>query len=360
MAAAARSAGAAAAAVAEASRPAVRRLRQVTNAISDSVITTAAAVKADERSSAHSALQSSSFSILDVYSASSEADVAYDLQRVEAEERRLRADLEASRGSRGCIAAFWLRLKQRFVTFTTAPSSWVFLVVLGFLAAIVAYLVDAPVAALARIRFDAVARASAGAGFFIWVFWCLALSLVAAGIVHLIPLSEGSGIPQLKSILAGTSLGQYLSLRVAVAKMTGLIAAQAAGLSVGKEGPFVHISAALAGALVRLQTMLQPASRHWHLSSDAGVLTRAMYTCGALSCRRVFPISTRLSGATSRCGARRWRQPLQRVSQPCSARLWCVMMRCTGCRCSCFCCSHRTPHCTYCTGLSAGRRVVFS
>jgi hypothetical protein len=219
-------------------------------------------VNADARANVHSSLQSTQFNILDVYSgdgATGEVDLTHELRRVESQERRLRVALQASNddgrgggaGSRAavCCKRLALRARQRFVTFTTAPSSWVFLIVLGFLAAAVAYLVDAPVAALLQARYNAVADSSAGGGFFIWVAWCVALTLVAGAIGHAAPLSEGSGIPQMKSMLAGTTLQQVLSYRVAAAKLVGLVAAQAAGLSIGKEGPFVHIACALAAKL---------------------------------------------------------------------------------------------------------------
>ena len=62
----------------------------------------------------------------------------------------------------------------------------------------------------------------------------------------------GSGIPEIKAILSGYWLARYLSARALLAKIGGLAAALSAGFFVGKEGPLVHISAALATLLMKL------------------------------------------------------------------------------------------------------------
>lgn len=60
---------------------------------------------------------------------------------------------------------------------------------------------------------------------------------------------SGSGIPEMKCILSGVGLNQYLSMRTLIAKVIGLVAAMGSGVSVGKEGPFVHISCVLGMSL---------------------------------------------------------------------------------------------------------------
>ena len=53
----------------------------------------------------------------------------------------------------------------------------------------------------------------------------------------------GSGLPELKSILSGVYLSEYLSFKTLVAKIIGLCLSAGAGISIGKEGPLVHASA---------------------------------------------------------------------------------------------------------------------
>jgi len=89
--------------------------------------------------------------------------------------------------------------------------------------------------------------------FFAWVFWCVALALGATGVTDFVDKrAEGSGIPQLKSILAGTELHGYLSPMVGAVKVIGLCLSMGAGLAVGKEGCFVHLAAIFATVLASL------------------------------------------------------------------------------------------------------------
>jgi len=57
---------------------------------------------------------------------------------------------------------------------------------------------------------------------------------------------EGSGIPEIKAIIAGIQIPKYLNLNTGLAKIFGLMAALIAGLPVGREGPFIHLSACIA------------------------------------------------------------------------------------------------------------------
>ena len=51
------------------------------------------------------------------------------------------------------------------------------------------------------------------------------------------------------AILNGLNLDNVLSWRTYVAKLIGLIAILMSGFSVGKEGPFIHLSAIIADNL---------------------------------------------------------------------------------------------------------------
>lgn len=135
------------------------------------------------------------------------------------------------------------------------PHHWLFLFLLGILTAIYAYLIDLCVAY--TIRFKHVIIEQYGfnwtSSLVIWVILALFFTAIAASIGEFISKdAEGSGIPELKSILAGVSIYRYLSVRTLIGKIIGLYAALAGGLSVGKEGPFVHISAGIVNKLSKL------------------------------------------------------------------------------------------------------------
>jgi H+/Cl- antiporter ClcA len=62
----------------------------------------------------------------------------------------------------------------------------------------------------------------------------------------------GSGIPECKAILSGIEINRFLNFKTFVAKVLGLIFAFAGGLSVGKEGPMVHICAIICSLLSKI------------------------------------------------------------------------------------------------------------
>ncbi|KAF2704537.1 hypothetical protein K504DRAFT_449533 [Pleomassaria siparia CBS 279.74] len=59
----------------------------------------------------------------------------------------------------------------------------------------------------------------------------------------MIYLAAGSGIPEIKTILSGFVIPNFLGIKVLVVKAFGAIFAVSTGMCLGKEGPFVHISA---------------------------------------------------------------------------------------------------------------------
>jgi H+/Cl- antiporter ClcA len=71
---------------------------------------------------------------------------------------------------------------------------------------------------------------------------------------YLCPEAVGGGIADMKVILSGSINPDKLSLRLIAAKFFGLGFALASGLSVGKEGPLVHITSAVAEQLMLLES----------------------------------------------------------------------------------------------------------
>ncbi|KAG6911122.1 hypothetical protein DXG01_003862 [Tephrocybe rancida] len=63
--------------------------------------------------------------------------------------------------------------------------------------------------------------------------------------------AAGSGIPEIKTILSGFVIHGYLGGRVLFTKSLGLALSVASGLSLGKEGPFVHIASCIGNIISR-------------------------------------------------------------------------------------------------------------
>ncbi len=69
-----------------------------------------------------------------------------------------------------------------------------------------------------------------------WVGWTVFFTLAAASVGHLIsPFADGSGLPQIKSILGGSPLRNFFGWPVMFAKLIGCFFGLAAGLTMGKE-----------------------------------------------------------------------------------------------------------------------------
>ncbi|KAE9987475.1 hypothetical protein EG327_003798 [Venturia inaequalis] len=64
--------------------------------------------------------------------------------------------------------------------------------------------------------------------------------------------AAGSGVAEIKVVISGFVLHGYLGLKTLVVKTLALILSIASGLSVGKEGPYVHISTAIGNIACRL------------------------------------------------------------------------------------------------------------
>ncbi|KAH7914150.1 chloride channel [Hygrophoropsis aurantiaca] len=63
--------------------------------------------------------------------------------------------------------------------------------------------------------------------------------------------AAGSGIPEIKTILSGFVIHGYLGGRTLFTKAVGLAFSVASGLSLGKEGPFVHIASCIGNIVSR-------------------------------------------------------------------------------------------------------------
>jgi chloride channel 2 len=156
---------------------------------------------------------------------------------------------------------------------------WVFLALLGFIMAVLSYVMDTGISMCtnARVWLYRDLTSDRYTQFFAWVTLPVCLILFSAGFVHLVapqsigkitiklinPLftqlisSKGSGIPEMKTILRGVALKEYLTFKTLVAKVIGLTATLGSGMPLGKEGPFVHIASIVAQLLSKLITSFQ-------------------------------------------------------------------------------------------------------
>ncbi|KAB1276671.1 Chloride channel protein 1 [Camelus dromedarius] len=135
---------------------------------------------------------------------------------------------------------------------------WIFLVLLGLLMALVSWCMDyvsAKILQAYKWTYYHV-QPSLPLQFLVWVTFPLILILFSALFCHLIsPQAVGSGIPEMKTILRGVVLKEYLTLKAFVAKVVALTAGLGSGIPVGKEGPFVHIASICAAVLSKFMSV---------------------------------------------------------------------------------------------------------
>ncbi|XP_055002473.1 chloride channel protein 1 [Sorex araneus] len=135
---------------------------------------------------------------------------------------------------------------------------WIFLVLLGLLMALVSWCMDYISAkALQAYKWTYYRmQPNLGLQFLAWVTFPLVLILFSALFCQLIsPQAVGSGIPEMKTILRGVVLKEYLTLKAFVAKVVALTAGLGSGIPVGKEGPFVHIASICAAVLSKFMSV---------------------------------------------------------------------------------------------------------
>ncbi|XP_016359065.1 H(+)/Cl(-) exchange transporter 5-like [Sinocyclocheilus anshuiensis] len=90
---------------------------------------------------------------------------------------------------------------------------------------------------------------------FMYVSWALLFAFLAVILVRAFaPYACGSGIPEIKTILSGFIIRGYLGKWTLIIKTITLVLAVSSGLSLGKEGPLVHVACCCANILCHFFT----------------------------------------------------------------------------------------------------------
>ncbi|KAF6735135.1 Chloride channel protein 1 [Oryzias melastigma] len=146
---------------------------------------------------------------------------------------------------------------RRYIV-TKMGEDWIFLVLLGLTMALVSWSMDyASAKSLQAYKWiHGELKGNVALQYLAWVTYPMILVVFASLFCHLVsPQAIGSGIPELKTILRGVVLKEYLTLKAFIAKVIGLTAGLGSGMPVGKEGPFVHIASICAAVLSRFMSI---------------------------------------------------------------------------------------------------------
>ncbi|XP_040908182.1 chloride channel K [Toxotes jaculatrix] len=159
------------------------------------------------------------------------------------------------------IVKEWL-LKLRCCLEAMCGMEWYGYAALGILMAVLSFLMDLSVTKLLRAHQWLYMKLEGNSllQFFCWTLYPSCLCAVSSSFSHNIcPFSTGSGIPEVRTMLAGIEMPHYLSLTNMFTKFLGLICVLAAGSTVflGKVGPFVHLSTMVGAYLSNLCSLIQ-------------------------------------------------------------------------------------------------------
>lgn len=136
-----------------------------------------------------------------------------------------------------------LTKKEKFVLSTF----WTLLVLTAALSGTLSFAIDQFTFVVGTMRSSLLSTGFIGA--LVTMSFNVAVAVVARLLVRTTVEAEGSGFPEMKAMLFGKVLFNYLTMRVLVVKATALALVVGAGLPIGKEGPNVHMAACIARSL---------------------------------------------------------------------------------------------------------------
>uniref|UniRef100_A0A8C3V051 Chloride channel protein n=1 Tax=Catharus ustulatus TaxID=91951 RepID=A0A8C3V051_CATUS len=173
-------------------------------------------------------------------------------ERVLVSEHSWRPCPTARRRVQGCLE--WVK-RQLF----RVGEDWYFLFILGVLMATISFTMDIIIARLhaAHMWLYGEIGDIGVLKYLSWTMYPMALAAFSTGFSQSItPHSGGSGISELKTILMGVVLEDYLAIKNFGAKVVGLTCTLTCGstLFLGKVGPYVHLSAMAAAYLGKMRT----------------------------------------------------------------------------------------------------------
>jgi hypothetical protein len=113
---------------------------------------------------------------------------------------------------------------------TANPIEWIFIVFFSMVLTFICFILDLIIEWGLDLRLTSCTTGSPFANLIIWVTSAISLLLVATSVGYFISAdADGSGIPEVKTVLSGINIYRYFSVEAFVAKAIGLCAALLGG-----------------------------------------------------------------------------------------------------------------------------------
>uniref|UniRef100_UPI00358F5B4B chloride channel protein 2-like isoform X2 n=1 Tax=Myxine glutinosa TaxID=7769 RepID=UPI00358F5B4B len=135
---------------------------------------------------------------------------------------------------------------------------WIFLLLLGLVMALFSWVMDFTIAKSLQAYFWMYHQLGNNIllQYLAWVTYPVVLITFSSGFCQVVSAQAvGSGIPEMKTILRGVVLKEYLTLKTFIAKVVGLTCSLGSNMPLGKEGPFVHIASICATLLSKFMSL---------------------------------------------------------------------------------------------------------
>lgn len=138
--------------------------------------------------------------------------------------------------------------------------AWIYLPLIGLLTFMIAFSVNSSAAMISRHAIDPVAQSigslAGGAKSTLWATAALRGLALATSFLFVLKVapqySAGSGIPEMKCVLSGVLMPRMLNWQTLLAKMVGLVFALSSRVSIGRLGPFIHMSGITAALVSKI------------------------------------------------------------------------------------------------------------
>jgi H+/Cl- antiporter ClcA len=133
------------------------------------------------------------------------------------------------------------------------PTVILALILLGLAISLLSFLMDLSIQTLQNLKYMSIEFDNTVLDLGMWVLLSIVFCELGCYFCsYLNKDSSGSGIPEMKAVLSGVKLKNFMSIRTLVSKYAGVILGIGGGLVIGKEGPIVHISGIIAHQISKI------------------------------------------------------------------------------------------------------------